>query len=47
MAEIISLGALEITFLQSRETTGSSLDLFEMPPPWRAHASAILSRDLG
>ena len=30
MAATISLGALEITFLQSRETTGSSLDLFEM-----------------
>lgn len=30
MAEIIRIGALELRFLQSREATGGSLDLFEM-----------------
>ena len=30
MPEIIRMGALELLFLQSRETTGSSLDMFEM-----------------
>ena len=30
MAEIIRIGALELRFLQSRDETGGSLDLFEM-----------------
>ncbi|MFO1074747.1 MAG: cupin domain-containing protein [Geminicoccaceae bacterium] len=30
MAEIIRIGALELRFLQSKEETGGSLDLFEM-----------------
>jgi len=30
MSEIIRIGALELRFLQSREDTGGSLDLFEM-----------------
>ena len=30
MAELIRLGALELRFLQTGETTGGSLDLFEM-----------------
>ncbi|MGD9510013.1 MAG: cupin domain-containing protein [Geminicoccaceae bacterium] len=33
MAEIIRIGALELRFLQSREETGGSLDLFEMVLP--------------
>ena len=30
MLEIIHIGALELRFLQSRESTGGSLDMFEM-----------------
>lgn len=30
MAEIIDAGALQLRFLQSRETTGAEIDLFEM-----------------
>ncbi|MGN1288719.1 MAG: cupin domain-containing protein, partial [Bradyrhizobium sp.] len=30
MPELINLGALQLKFLQSKETTGGSLDLFEM-----------------
>ena len=30
MTEIIEIGALRLEFLQSKETTGGSLDLFEM-----------------
>lgn len=30
MAEIIRIGGLELRFLQSKEETGGSLDLFEM-----------------
>ena len=30
LPEIIRIGAIELLFLQSRETTGASMDLFEM-----------------
>lgn len=30
MVEVIGLGGLELRFLQSRETTGAEIDLFEM-----------------
>ena len=30
MLEVVRIGGLELRFLQSRETTGGSLDLFEM-----------------
>ncbi len=33
MGEVIRIGALEIRFLQSKDATGGSLDMFEMTVP--------------
>ena len=43
MPELIGLGALQISFLRSKDDTGGSLDLFEMTvQPDGPHAGSAL-----